>query len=220
MSTVSALASPPAPYYSADGITIYHGDCREILPFIAADVMVSDPPYGMAYQSGWKESSSIANDNSTECRDWVIETWGGRPALVFGRWSVPRPASARELLIWDKGDWPGMGDLSLPWGPSTEEIYVLGSGFVGKRRGQILRDPKRPSGAMAKHPNEKPVGLMELLVRSCPPGVIVDPFVGSGTTLVAARNLGRRAIGIELELKYCEIAVKRLAQQTLFGGTP
>lgn len=198
------------------GIVIYHGDCREILPHIAADVLVTDPPYGMAYQSGWKASSSIANDDTTEHRDWVIEKWGGRPALVFGKWSVCRPVGTRELLIWDKGDWPGMGDLSLPWGPSTEEIYVLGEGFVGKRRGQILRDPKRPSGEKALHPNEKPIGLMELLVRACPPGVIVDPFAGSGPTLVASKNLGRRAVGIELEERYCEIAARRLAQGVLF----
>lgn len=208
-------------YYRENGIEIYHGDCREILPQITADVLVTDPPYGMAYQSGWKESSRIANDNDTACRDWAIETWGGRPALVFGRWSVDRPSATRELLIWDKGDWPGMGDLSLPWGPSTEEIYVIGDGFVGKRRGQIIRDPKRPSGAKAKHPNEKPVGLMEILVRACPPGIIVDPFMGSGTTIVAAKNLGRKAIGIELEERYCEIAARRLGQGVLaLGGAP
>lgn len=205
------------PYYTDDCVTIYHGDSREILPTLAADVIVTDPPYGMSYQSGWKESSRIANDNSTEHRDRVLEIWGNRPALVFGRWSVERPPGVRELLIWDKGDWPGMGDLSLPWGPSTEEIYVLGDGFVGKRRGQILRDPKRPSGAGALHPNEKPIGLMELLIRSTPPGVIVDPFCGSGSTLVAARNLGRRAIGIELEQCHCETAVRRLSQQVLFS---
>lgn len=206
------------PFYEADGITIYCGDCREILPHVAGDILVTDPPYGMAYQSGWCATSSVANDESPMARDGALELWGGRPALVFGRWSVPRPANARELLIWDKGDWPGMGDLALPWGPSTEEIYVMGSGFVGKRRGQILRDPKRPR-VTGHHPTEKPIGLMEILVRACPPGVIVDPFMGSGTTLVAAKNLGRQAIGIEIEERYCEIAVRRLAQQTLALGS-
>jgi site-specific DNA-methyltransferase (adenine-specific) len=206
------------PYFTDGLVTIYHGDCREILPHVTADVLVTDPPYGMAYQSGWKESSRIANDDSTECRDRALEIWGGKPALVFGRWSVDRPAATRELLIWDKGDWPGMGDLSLPWGPSTEEIYVLGDGFIGRRTGQILRDPKRPSGSNALHPNVKPIGLMEMLVRSCPPGVVIDPFCGSGSTLVAAKNLGRKAIGIELEEHHCKTAVSRLAQQTLFGG--
>lgn len=206
----------PTPYHSEPGITIYCGDCREILPHVAADVLVSDPPYGMAYQSGWKESSTVANDETPVARDEALAIWGARPGLVFGRWSVARPTSTRELLIWDKGDWPGMGDLSLPWGPSTEEIYVLGNGFVGKRSGQILRDPKRPR-PNGHHPTEKPVGLMEMLVRACPAGVIVDPFMGSGSTLVACRNLGRPAIGIELEERYCEIAVKRLAQRSLFG---
>ena len=208
-------------YYSESGITIYHGDCREILPHIEADVLVTDPPYGMAYQSGWKEASSIANDGDTACRDWALDLWGGKPALVFGRWSVPRPPATRERLIWDKGNWPGMGDLKLPWGPSTEDIYVLGDGFVGKRTGQILRDPKRPSGANALHPNEKPIGLMELLIRACPAGVILDAFCGSGSTLVAAKNLSRRAIGIELEERYCEIAARRLNQGVLsFGAQP
>lgn len=209
------------PYYDADGIVIFHGDCRDILPGVAGDVLVTDPPYGMAYHSGWKDTSRIANDDSPECRDWVLDTWGGKPALVFGKWSVPRPASVRELLIWDKGDWPGMGDLSLPWGPSTEEIYVLGDGFVGKRRGQILRDPKRPSRAAAHHPNEKPIGLMEILIRACPPGVVVDPFAGSGSTLLAARGLGRVAIGIELDERHCATMVRRLAQGALsFGAAP
>lgn len=207
------------PYFTDGTVTIYHGDCREILPRLSFDCVVTDPPYGMAYQSGWKESSSIANDNDTTCRDFVVENLGGRPALMFGRWSVPRPAGVRELLIWDKGNWPGMGDLSLPWGPSTEEIYVLGNGFIGKRTGQILRDPKRPSGATALHPNEKPIGPMEMLVRAAPPGVILDPFCGSGSTLVAAKNLGRRVIGIELEERHCKTAAARLSQQTLFGTT-
>lgn len=203
------------PYYEHAGIAIYHGDCREILPCLAFDCILTDPPYGLAYQSGWKESSRIVNDDSTECRDSALAIGGNRPALVFGRWSVPRPAGVRELLIWDKGNWPGMGDLRLPWGPSTEEIYVIGEGFVGKRSGQILRDPKRPSCATALHPNQKPVGLMEMLVRALPPGVIADPFIGSGTTMVAAKNLGRRAVGIEMEERYCEIAAKRLGQETL-----
>jgi DNA modification methylase len=122
------------------------------------------------------------------------------------------------VLTWDKGDWPGMGDLTLPWGPSTEEIYVLGSGFTGKRGGSIVRDPSRPTGTTALHPSEKPIGLMELLLRRCPLGTVLDPFAGSGTTLVAAKNLGRRAIGIEIEERYCEIAACRLDQGVLELG--
>lgn len=202
------------PYYEADGITIYHGDCRELLPLLTADVLVSDPPYGMAYKSG-RSGATVANDQDTCARDAVLDYWGERPALVFGRWSVPRPARTSIVLYWDKGNWPGMGDLTMPWGPSTEEIYVLGRGFVGKRSGQIVSDPRRPT-AGGYHPTEKPVGLMEVLLQKCPPGIVLDPFMGSGSTLVAAKNLGRKAVGVELEEKYCEAAVSRLSQRVLW----
>lgn len=198
------------PYYEADGITIYHGDCLEVLPSVAADVMVADPPFGMGYKSGWS-GRSIAGDNSTAVRDAALVVWGERPALLFGRWDCQRPTGVRMLLTWDKGDWPGMGDLLLPWGPSTEEIYVLGSGFVGKRGGSVIRCDRLVGATL--HPNEKPVPLLERLLCHCPEGVVVDPFMGVGTTLVAAKQLGRRAIGIEIEERYCEIAARRLSQR-------
>src|SRR5258708_1815600 len=102
----------------------------------------------MAYESGWS-GATVAGDDDTSVRDLVLAAWSPRPAIVFGRWSCPRPVGVRHVLIWDKGDWPGMGDLRLPWGPSTEEIYVLGEGFIGRRRGSILRDPNRPTGPEA-----------------------------------------------------------------------
>jgi len=206
------------PYYEHGGVVIFHGDSREVMPHVGADVLVTDPPYGIGYRSGWSDAM-VANDESSAARDAAIALWGGRPALVFGRWSVKRPAGVRALLIWDKGDWPGMGDLEIPWGPSTEEIYVIGRGFTGKRTGQIIRDSKRRGGPSSGrfHPTEKPVGLMETLISRCPPGVVIDPFMGSGSTIVAAKNLGRRSIGIELEERYCEVAARRLDQEVLFG---
>ena len=200
------------PYYEDGAVTIYHGDCRDVREWLSADVLVTDPPYGMAYDSGW-QSRPIAGDRDTTARDAALSLWGDRPALVFGRWDQPHPERARLALVWDKGDWPGMGDLALPWGPSTEEIYVLGSGFIGKRRGSVIRT-NRLVGDMA-HPNEKPVGLMARLVAHCPYGLVADPFMGSGTTLVAAKQLGRKAIGIEIEERYCEIAARRLSQEVL-----
>ena len=205
------------PYYERDGITIYHGDCREILPHVEAYVMVSDPPFGMSYSSGWSGSSAVG-DADVGVRDFALKLWGERPALIFGRWSEPKPFGTRCRIIWDKGEWPGMGDLALPWGPSDEEIYVLGKGFVGKRTGTVLRS-NRIGAQEALHPTEKPIALLQRLIQACPPGLILDPFMGSGTTLVAAKLEGRRAIGIEIEERYCEIAVKRLAQGVLDFGS-
>jgi site-specific DNA-methyltransferase (adenine-specific) len=201
------------PYYDRDGITIYHGDCREILPHVKADVVVTDPPFGMAYCSGWQERP-IANDHDTSARDAFLAAWSPRPAVVFGRWDCPRPENVRARLIWDKGEWPGMGDLKFPWGPSDEEAYVIGDGFSGRRMGTVLRVRRLPGAALI-HPNEKPPELLQIILQRCPPGLILDPFMGSGTTLVAAKLEGRKAIGIEIEERYCEIAAKRLAQGVL-----
>lgn len=207
-------------YYQDEHVTLYHGDCLEITQWLDADVLVTDPPYGMAYISNASKykgpSDAIANDDSVELRDLVLRLWGDRSALAFGTWKVARPQNVKQLIIWDKGDSPGMGDLTIPWGPSHEEIYVLGdsSGFTGKRGGAVIRantlspsDNQRPD-----HPTPKPIGLMERLIEKTV-GTIADPFAGSGATLIAARNLGRKAIGVELEEKYCEIIAKRLSQQ-------
>lgn len=202
----------PEPYYEHAGIVIYNCDCRDILPSLKADCVVTDPPYGMAYKSGW-EARPIEGDADTGARDEALALWGG-PAVVFGRWDCPRPPGVRALLVWDKGEWPGMGDLKFPWGPSHEEVYVLGEGFGGKRMGTVLRVRRMP-GAQLAHPNEKPPEILQLLIERCPPGTILDPFMGSGTTLRAAKDLGRKAIGIEIEERYCEIAAKRLAQEVL-----
>ena len=201
-------------YYQDEHVTLYYGDCLEVTDWLTADVLVTDPPYGMAHVSGWQKRP-IAGDETTDARDAAIASWGDRPALIFGRWSEPRPAGVRARLVWDKGEWPGMGDLRLPWGPSDEEIYVLGTGWVGKREGTIVRANRLGGVASVDHPTPKPVSLMERLIEKCPPGLIADPFAGSGSTLVAAKRLGRRAIGVELEERYCEIAAKRLAQGVL-----
>lgn len=207
-------------YYQDDLVTLYHGDCREITAWLDADVLVTDPPYGMAYVSGWK-SNEIAGDLTVDVRDRVLAQWGSRPAVVFGTWRVPRPVKTRARLIWDKGEWPGMGDLKFPWGPSDEEIYILGNDFHGKRMGTVLRANRLGAGASdtPDHPTPKPVPLMERLIERCPAGVIADPFAGSGATLRAAANLGRKAIGVELEERYCEVIAKRMDQYALdFGG--
>ena len=225
-----------APYYADESVTLFHGDCREIDAWLSADVLVTDPPYGMGYVSNASRyngpSAAIVGDATTVARDEVLALWGDRPALVFGTWRVPRPASVQQVLVWDKGESPGMGNLTIPWGTSHEEVYVLGAwppirpggrrreGGNPARSVSVLRAQTLNSQAHARpaHPTPKPVSLMEQLVQKCPPGVIADPFAGSGATLLAARAQGRRAVGVELEERYCDLIASRLAQGDLFGG--
>lgn len=220
-------------YCEDEFVELHHSDCRGIRGWTTADVLVTDPPYGMGFQSSMRKGSKldrIEGDRDTQIRDAVVDLWGTtKPALLFGRWSVPAPVGERQRLIWHKANTPGMGDLAIPWGPAHEEIHLLGKGWdvsaTGqKRTGSVITTNGGRGGAscdenITGHPTPKPVSLMEALIARTPPGVIADPFAGSGATLIAARNLGRRVIGVEIEEKYCELIVKRLAQQAfVFEG--
>lgn len=201
--------------------TMILGDCREALDaFVDCAAILTDPPFGIAYRSGyatgdlWSEDG-IRGDSTTSVRDEVLPALPAVPMLVFGSDKAPRPAGTRMRLVWDKGPALGMGALDLPWKPSTEEIYVLGKGFVGSRdEGAVIYHP--PVQSMAcngrLHPNEKPVGLLAKLMRKLPPGAIGDPFMGSGSTGEAAVLAGRRFVGCESDPRYFEIACRRLAE--------
>lgn len=216
--------------------TLYLGDCREIIPTLGpcpAGVL-TDPPFGIDYQSGhatdklWAGGRRIANDRDTSVRDEALgecDLLGRPPMLVFGSRKRPEPADTKMVLIWDKGPALGMGDLSLPWKPTTEEIYVLNKGFVGSRnKGAVIYHP--PVQSMAKngrqHPNEKPVGLLRILLQSLPAGLICDPFMGSGSTGVACAAEHRPFVGVEIDPAYFGIACKRIEdaqrQGSLFSG--
>jgi len=213
-------------YYQDEWVTLYHGDCLEQTAWLDADVLITDPPYGQAYKSrmskgknkrtNWHEA--IAGDNTTDIRDAALALWGNeRAGLVFGTWKVQKPQQTRQTLIWDKTPCGFMGDLSLPFGSAHEEIYCIGrDGWTGKREASIINAQVQASGDSQRpdHPTPKPIGLMERLLDKTI-GSIADPFAGSGSTLLAARNLGRKIIGVELEEKYCELIAKRLSQQTL-----
>ena len=209
------------PYYQDDAVTLYLGDCREVMPTITADVMVTDPPYGIAHSSNATgaplRGEQIAGDSDTAVRDAVIAMWGNRPAVIFGTCKAPAPqVDVRGILVWDKGGHVGMGDLSFPWKQNWEHVYISGQGFSGRRGTGVLSFNAIPPWAgEITHPHQKPEPLLLELIAKCPLGVIVDPFAGSGTTLVAAKRLGRKAIGIELNEAYCEIAAKRLSQGAL-----
>jgi site-specific DNA-methyltransferase (adenine-specific) len=208
------------PYYQDDKITLYHGDCIEIDDWLAADVLVTDPPYGMAFVSSrTTQKRPVANDHNADVRDSALRLWGAKPAAVFGTWRVDKPKDVQQVLIWDKrGAGPGMGDLSTAFGTSHEEIYLLGHWAKrAARRGSVITTESSPSSLTTKigHPTPKPVGLMEIIVAAAQPGIIADPFAGSGSTLIAARNLGCRAVGVEIEERYCELIARRLAQGCL-----
>jgi site-specific DNA-methyltransferase (adenine-specific) len=219
------------PYYEAGGITIYHGDCREILPNLSGvGLVVTDPPYVLGMQHvegkvGWGDMMNSATFYAgilSGCRRvienqcgavWMFTSWRAFP--IVARASCEIPWKIESLLVWDKC-WIGPGG---PMGlrPSYEFIALFACpGFQITNRGtpDIWRHPYS-SARTTGHAAEKPTALMSALISAGGAGIVLDPFLGSGTTLVAAKNLGRRAIGIEIEERYCEIAAKRLSQEVL-----
>lgn len=210
------------PYYQDDLVTLYHGDCREM--DLSGDVLVTDPPYGVSHSSNRpgapRRGVTISGDGSVEARDTVLDIWFPRPFIVFGTCRVRQPQNVRGTLVWDKGGHVGMGDLSFPWKQNWEHIYIGGDGFAGRRGSGVLRfNALPPWGGVIEHPHQKPVELLRELIRKCPPGTILDPFAGSGTTLQAAKDLGRRVVGIEIEERYCEIAARRCSQEVFDVGS-
>ena len=224
----------PAPYYDHAGITIYCADCRDILPHLPkVDLVLTDPPYGVSYVSNsgvGRGTIPITNDGarlSLGLYRQTIPLIDAAHVLWFTRWDawpdvwllLGQAFPLRGLLVWDKGT-PGMGDLNH-WGSSYELIASAGLGKIqGSRDGSVIRLNGVASGSR-HHPTEKPIELFTYLIEKLEgAALILDPFMGSGTTLVAAKQLGRRAIGIEIEERYCEIAVKRLAQEVFeFAGS-
>jgi site-specific DNA-methyltransferase (adenine-specific) len=190
-------------YYDEGGIVIYHGDCREILPSINSDVMLSDPPY--PNNGGHFDSSvQVARD--------VLCAFRGRHALIFWneleRPPVPLPLVA--VHVWHRTNVNGR-----PYEP----IYQFDASGIKKRSevkraAAVFRGVGPGCSEYLGHPTQKNSHVMAWLVAKTK-GVILDPFMGSGTTLQAASELGRRAIGIEIEERYCEIAAKRLSQGVL-----
>lgn len=209
--------------------TLYLGDCRDILPTLGkVDVVVTDPPYGISHRSNWLSSwqaTQIKNDEDTSIRDFVLSFFPER-ALVFGSWKKEKPLGVHTLLIWDKGDAAGMGDLGVPWKPNHEEIYVVGKGFTGDRGSGILRHTNITWESHGRqHPHAKPISLMmDLLGKCLGEWIVLDPFMGSGTTGVACVKLGRKFIGIEIDEGYFNIACERIrkayAQPDMFIAPP
>jgi site-specific DNA-methyltransferase (adenine-specific) len=202
------------PYYEHAGITIYHGDCREILPQLPpCDSVLTDPPYGIAsiWQGGGGHGWSSARSKSPLRNSWdevapdlTFLLSDDRPTIIWGGNHFNLPPS-RSWLVWRKEVNPvlTLGDAELAWTNLDKPIRV----FDHPRS-------KLTGGLVPEHPTTKPLPLMlwclSLLKDA---NTVLDPFLGSGTSLVAAKKLGRSAIGIETEEKYCEIAAKRLSQE-------
>jgi DNA modification methylase len=184
------------PYYSDDLVTIYHGDCREWMP--EADVIVTDPPYP-GYEKGWEVPDVAA----------ILGSHSAAVKVVFWPVLVPSPLARHTAEhVWEK-----------PNGQSRyhyERILVDGGapGANVYRVAAILPNYVQYADECVDHPTQKPVKLLRRLIDEHK-GTVLDPFMGSGTTLRAAKDLGRRAIGIEIEERYCEIAATRCSQEVL-----
>lgn len=232
-------------YYQDENVTLYHGDCREVLPTLEpADLIVTDPPYGVEFRSNRRADkfAFIAEDDDPsgmaslvgECIRSNLKR--SRHAYVFGPLDFTPLVQAGIVqtpvgLVWDKRVL-GMGNLQIPWASQHEMIQFMiavkskanvakGEGRLAARmrRGSILSHQRPHAAGVKRHPTEKPVGLLRELIESssCFGEVVLDPFVGSGSTLVAATLEGRKSIGVELDEKYCEIAAKR-CQEVLTRG--
>jgi len=229
------------PYYQDAFVTLYLGDCLTMAEWsddgpawLEGDVLVTDPPYGRGWQSGRgltnssgggrgsKPHGGIANDDSTATRDAALALWGDRPAVVFGDLLCLQPPGTVQALIYAKAADAGVKGARGGYRRDAEAIYLVGSAWpVGiGGRSSVLRSSSWVAGPTSPatrygHPHAKPLDILEQLITECPPGMISDPFAGSGSTLIAAKALKRYAIGVEVSEHYCEIAAHRLEQDVL-----
>jgi site-specific DNA-methyltransferase (adenine-specific) len=206
------------PYYESGGITIYHADCRDVLPTLGpVDLVVTDPPYGMEFRSNYRlePHSRIQGDGCLDVATIAaaIEK-AENAAYVFCRWdNLPAMPPPRSVIAWVKNNW-SMGDLEHEHGRQWECICFYpqrGHRFVTRIPDVIRAD--RTGNTL--HPTQKPTDLLKKIIVANAGETILDPYAGSGSTLVAAFALGKSAVGIEIEERYCEIAAKRLSQQVL-----
>ncbi len=211
------------PYYEDKdaGIVIYCGDCREILPQLdKVDLVLTDPPYGIGEAAGKNKSRGLlARPKDYGDADWDNEPIHqdeiddlinrARHSIIFGGNFYALPASSC-WLVWDKDNaGTDFADCELAWTNLPRAVRRLRWRWNGMLQEDMANKEKR------YHPTQKPVPVMSWAISLTEAQTILDPFMGSGTTLVAAKLLGRRCIGIEIEEKYCKVAVERLRQSVM-----
>lgn len=208
------------PYYEHDGIVIYHADCREVMPSVVhAGLLITDPPYGINVDTSWltdlnvrrgkpscRSDAPVIGDDGTLDISWI---WQYSRRVVFGH-PYLFDTEATGWVVWDKQ--PGLDSERTLGNPVEMASTTCWSGFRMIRC--LWSGYYRDGGEQRhKHPTQKPECLMQRCIKLAGDGPVLDPFMGSGTTLVAAKALRRQAIGIEIEERYCEIAANRLSQE-------
>jgi DNA modification methylase len=233
--SLGIVESQPTLVYSSDTVDLWCGRAEDVLPRLdswSVDMIAMDPPYGAKWQSGRRNDrfATISGDDDASFVHEVLRNClrvlrEQRHVYVFGPLAFDGlPIGGTAELIWDK-EHRGAGNLEIPWGPGHERIafgvYVSRPSGRGRgdgrlaarlRQGSVLRVPRLNSADVRRHPTEKPVRLMRNLIESssCAGDVVLDPFAGVGSTGVAAILSGRRALLVELDCGYCNIAAARL----------
>jgi site-specific DNA-methyltransferase (adenine-specific) len=224
------------PYYEDEAVTIYHGDCREVLPGLEADAVITDPPYNVGKDYGpghddakekWAHIEWLHDllALSAEASRGPVVFFPGRRYMLDAEWMVADTGlRIVRCLGWHRKEFAGdkwNGGPAMCWEPivwaSSEDKPTFNTIFGTYGRDFLVVPSTHGDPYAQLHPCPKPLAVMKWLVGLFVPemGLVLDPFVGTGTTLRAAKDLGRRAIGIEIEERYCEIAVERLAQEVL-----
>lgn len=210
-----------APIYDSEGITIYNGSAFDLLPQLQADVIVTDPPYGIAHPTDYH---TRGRGKLAACSDYP-PVFGDRepfdpgallavkvPTILWGaNYFADKLPTSSGWLVWDKmrPHTLDQATAELAWSNFVKGCRVFRHMWNG-----MIRASERGRGVLV-HPTQKPIALMEwcLTLKWTPRGVVLDPFMGAGSTLLAARNLGRPAIGIEISEQYCALAISRLENQ-------
>jgi site-specific DNA-methyltransferase (adenine-specific) len=205
-------------YYEDSAVKIYHGDCREILPTLPrVDLVLTDPPYGVGINYG------VFDDTPRNVRRLVADVI---PVCIEKSERTALSCATRQIHFYPEPSWilcwlNRAGSYANPWGFTCwQPILVYGSDpYLQNRMGSRADVIEHSETALnLGHPCPKPENFWRKLLARCSvrdSDTVLDPFMGSGTTLRAAKDLGRKAIGIEIEERYCEIAARRMEQEVL-----